>query len=161
MTGFGEVIEGYFELAEQFVRDCGAEARRTATRIDAGTFDADAAASAGVRAVNLGLLGIVSLAGWAVGAPNVAKAPTGLDPLPMQDLAKEQRKFDPVTVTLTNGFGDTFGAHAQPCALTAVQTEFELVADIAHIPRAGRYVGKLNVRADSGPRSIDVTWRVS
>ena len=50
MTGFGEVIEGYFELAEQFVRDCGAEARRTATRIDAGTFDADAAASAAVRA---------------------------------------------------------------------------------------------------------------
>ena len=105
--------------------------------------------------MSLGLLGIVGLAGWTVGATAVAKAPTGLEPLPMKDelaakqekLADVPRTFDPVT--LTNGFGDTFPARARPNPLPAEELEFELVADIAHIPRAGRYVGKLNVRADS------------
>lgn len=160
MTGFAEIIEGYGELAEWFVAECSAEARRTATRVDDGTFDADAAASAAVRAVNLGLLGLVGLAGEVAAAPHVAKAPTRLVPLRMQDtVASEQRTLDPVT--LANAFGDRFDAHANPNVLPVGATDFELVADINHIPRAGRYIGRLNVRASSGQRSIDVTWRVS
>ena len=159
MTGLGEIIEGYGELAEWFVGACNAEARSTATRIDAGTFDADAAASAAVRAVNLGLLGLAGLAGSVVGASGVAKAPSTLTPLQCHDdPVNETRRFE--HVTLTNDFGMSFVAHAVPGELKPKETDFRLVPDMPGFPSAGFYTGDLTVRADSGERKIPIEWPV-
>jgi hypothetical protein len=171
----GEVTEGFVGLARWFATLVGEEAAAMGRRIDAGTFDADAAASSLARWAALPLLG------WAAAVNEVADAAAIFRGLRRErdlesDFFEAPERGLPRALLLegplTNGFGRTVTTAGKPAeadlipadwvkivppALAAGEANFRFRATAVPPDRIGVYSGKVKVMVEADdPEGVSV-----
>jgi len=164
-----EAVEGYVELARWWIGEVGGDAEEVGRRIDAGTFDANAAMAAAARCGALSVLGGAALANEFLDATSIISRPpsvvrtvkSGRIPAPA---AQAGARVQPRPLTLKQplrcGFGDSIPVNRVkivPAALVQEPT-FRLEATITGDP-AGVYTGTVWIAAGGAETGLPV-WLI-
>jgi hypothetical protein len=140
-----QVLHGYAALASELIDRWQQQASKTAERLDAGTYDADAAVADLARCASLAAESGVLLASEAIDAvailaagrpgPHIVHAGPFFTSVPGAKLE--------LAGPLTSGFGHSLGlVTLEPAQLAQGATEFRLRADATRRP-AGTYTGEV------------------
>ena len=154
------VVQEYSELASSLLERWSDHASKVATKLDAGSYDADEAAADLAACARLAadsgfLLASEALDAVAVltgrqGEPHLVESVTFSTTLPGAELE--------LTGQLVNGFGLTLPVHVvelRPPSLAAKATTFSLRADASGRP-GGTYRGQVKASAGAKAETVDV-----
>ena len=167
-----EAVEGYVELARWWIDQVGDHAEDVGRRVDAGTFDAQAAMASAARCGALSALGGAALVNEFLDATSIISRPpdavrkvrSGNIPAPAAPALLAGAPAQPRQLTLKEplicGFGDSLPVSRVQIAPKALINEptFYLEATITVEP-AGVYTGQVWVSTAGAEQSVPV-WLI-